>query len=333
MGAGHVMRCLALAQAWQDASGEAVFLMNAGAPELEARLESEGMEVVHLSQQPGRKDDGFETAKLAQKTGAQWVVADGYEFGTAYQKIIKERGCNLLLMDDTGDAGPYVADIILNQNMHAEESLYRDRDPHTKLFLGPRYVLLRREFLKWRGFKRAVADKARKVLVTLGGGDAGNVTLRIMQALERVKVEGLEATVVAGPTNPHWDALRSAAESSRVAIHLERHPRNMAELMAWADVAVSAMGSTAWELLFMGVPFVGMSVADNQRPVMRRLGQMGLAATLDLTLGLTSHDIAAAVKQLVTDEQKRRVMERRGRELVDGKGAERVCAAMTEAGA
>jgi UDP-2,4-diacetamido-2,4,6-trideoxy-beta-L-altropyranose hydrolase len=105
----------------------------------------------------------------------------------------------------------------------------------------------------------------------------------------------------------------------------------MPELMEWADVAISAAGSTSWELLYMQVPFVGISVADNQRPSARRLSETGLAITLDWSPRMKSEEIAAALKTLIPDQHKRSVMAKRGRELVDGRGVERVIAAMSKA--
>ena len=80
IGTGHVMRCLALAQAWQDSGGHAVFAMATEAPVLQARIESEGMEAIRLPVEPGGADDAACTCDLARKLGARWVVVDGYQF-------------------------------------------------------------------------------------------------------------------------------------------------------------------------------------------------------------------------------------------------------------
>ena len=105
MGTGHVMRCLALAQAWQDAGGRALFLMAAVPPALKTRLESEDMEVAPLQATPGSPEDAGETAALARSCGADWVVADGYHFGADYQRLLKDSGLRLLCIDDYGHAG------------------------------------------------------------------------------------------------------------------------------------------------------------------------------------------------------------------------------------
>jgi UDP-2,4-diacetamido-2,4,6-trideoxy-beta-L-altropyranose hydrolase len=324
IGTGHVMRCLALAQAWQDAGGRVVFLMAMESPPLEARLRSEGMEVVHLPVQPGSTDDAIQTAALARQVGAGWVVVDGYHFDAGYQRAIKDQGLHLLLVDDIGHAEHYYADLVLNQNIHADEGLYKNREPYTRLLLGTRYVLLRREFLKWRGRKLDIPDVARKVLVTMGGSDPDNVTLKVIQALQQADVDGLEAIVVVGGSNPYYEGLESAVQDSRFPIRLESDVTNMPELMAWADVAVSAGGSTSWELAFTGVPTLVVILASNQRPIAECLDAVGVAVNLGRFEDVSSAKIAQVVMELLTAPTRRAQMSQHGRQLVDGEGTARV---------
>lgn len=330
IGTGHVMRCLALAQAWHDAGGHVVFVMATESPALEARLRSEGMEVIYLSAQPGSTDDAIQTADLARQMGANRVVVDGYYFGASYQRVIKDSGLYLLFIDDNGHAEYYYADVVLNQNIHAHEGLYGNREPYTQLLLGTCYVLLRREFLKWRGWKRAIPEVARKVLVTMGGGDPDNVTLKVIQVLRQVEVNGLEAVVVVGGNNPHYEELQSGVRDSRFPIRLESNVTNMSELMAWADVAIAAGGSTSWELAYMGLPHLILVLADNQRLIAEYLATMGVAVNLGWHENLSSAKIVQAVTHLLITARRRVEMAQRSQQLVDGGGVSRVLMHMTD---
>ena len=211
IGAGHVMRCLALAQAWQDDGGRAIFLMAPNAPSLEKRLKSEATEVIRVAIQPGSADDATQTAHLARQMGALWVVVDGYHFDADYQRIIKDAGLRLLFVDDHGHSARYYADIVLNQNLHAHRGLYANREPYTRLLLGTRYVLLRREFLNWRGWKRRIAEVAHNVLVTMGGSDPYNVTLKVIQALQRLKLSDIEIKVALESNKPKGHLIKPGA--------------------------------------------------------------------------------------------------------------------------
>ena len=324
IGTGHMMRCLALAQAWQDAGGQVVFAMAMKDPVIEARLRAEDMGVVYLPARPGSADDTTQTTALAQQESAAWVVVDGYHFGAECQQMIKDSGLNLLFIDDNGHAEHYYADLVLNQNISASAGLYANREPYTRLLLGTRYVLLRREFLRWQGWKREIPVVARKVLVTLGGADPDNVTLKVVRALDQVAVDGLEAVVVVGGSNPHYEQLQSAIRNSPFAIRLERNVTNMPELMAWADVAVTAGGSTCWELACMGLPNLVLVLADNQRSIAERLDAAGVAVNLGWYENLSPVKVAQALAQLMVAAGRRADMARYGRELVDCGGSDRV---------
>ena len=324
MGTGHVMRCLALAQEQHDAGVNATFVMAIEAPALETRLREERMGFVYLSTLPGSADDAIQTRQLARQKGAQWVVADGYHFGGDYQRIIKDSALRLLFVDDYGHAEHYYADIVLNQNIHAYEGLYVNREPYTRLLLGTDYVLLRREFREWRKWNRKIPKMARKVLVTLGGSDQHNQTLKVMRALQKVDVDDLEAVVVIGASDPHFQELQATIHNSQFAVRLAQNVTDMSDLMAWADIAIAAGGSTAWELAFMGLPSLLLILADNQRPVADRLGSLGVSVNLGSYRKSSSTKITQAVTQLLEAPERRAEMAQQGRGLVDGRGVARV---------
>jgi UDP-2,4-diacetamido-2,4,6-trideoxy-beta-L-altropyranose hydrolase len=324
IGTGHVMRCLALAQAWQDTQGQPIFIMANPIPALEERLKSEGMKVVHLAAEPGSLADAQETAALAHQFEANWVVVDGYQFGSEYQQTIKNSGLNLLFIDDYGHAEHYYADVVLNQNISAEEEWYQHREPYTQLLLGTRYTLLRREFWQWQGWQRTVPPVAKKVLVTLGGADPDNVTLKVIQSLQIVEVEELEAVVVVGGSNPHYENLKMAVQGSRYPIQLQRNVTNMPELMAWADVAISAGGTTCWELAFMGLPSILLILAENQRAIAEKLATLKQAVNLGWHQDVKEKEIASTLSQVLQSAEQRAQIIKISQQIVDGEGSSKI---------
>ncbi len=325
IGTGHVMRCLALSQAWQDGGGSVTFAMRGADAAIRDRLESEKIAIEELA----GGDDARETVAVGERAGALWVVVDGYGFSADYQCALQASGFPVLFVDDYGHGGEYSAELVLNQNISANESWYAKRSPQTRLLLGTDYTMLRREFRRRGAMRNVFPPAARNVLVTLGGADAENVSGMALSAISQLRLAELEVKVAVGPANPHRTKLAALAERTGMPVELVNASSQMPELMEWADIAVSAAGGTSWELLFMQVPMIAISVADNQRPSARRLGEMGLASVLDLT-GLTVDDIATALNALIADQHRRSVMARRGRELVDGRGVERIIAAMCE---
>jgi UDP-2,4-diacetamido-2,4,6-trideoxy-beta-L-altropyranose hydrolase len=326
-GTGHVLRCLALAQAWREAGGRAVFVLTKGEATPAARLAREGCGVHFLDARPGSLKDAARTAGLALRLRARWIATDGYCFGAAYQRALRASGRRLLVIDDHGEAGEYCADLVLNQNLHARKELYARRAPHTRLFLGPRYALLRREFLRWKNWRRKTAARARRLLVTAGGSDPANATAAVLAALKRVRGV-LEARVALGAANRHASSVRTEAAALPFAAKVLRRPRDMAELMAWAEAAIAAGGTTAWELAFMRLPALLLAIAPNQEATLRELEREGAAVSLGRFKDWPPDRFRERLEALLTDGRRRAVMGRRGRKLVDGLGASRLCRRM-----
>jgi UDP-2,4-diacetamido-2,4,6-trideoxy-beta-L-altropyranose hydrolase len=296
---------------------------------LRARLRGEEVELVDVDEEGGTPADARATASYAEEVGASWIVVDGYHFGAAYQRNLREAGRRVLFIDDYGHVDRYKADLVLNQNIDAKEGLYINRAEHTDLLLGPKFALLRKEFWPWRAPRREIRAEAEHILVTLGGADPDNVTTETVEALGTLEASGVRATVVIGGSNPHKDAIRAAAKSARVPIDLRQNVDDMAELMADSDIAVSAGGSTCWELAFMGIPNVIVVLAENQKGIARGLDEAKTAVNLGWHERVGTSEIESAVGALLQNDQKRRRMARDAQALVDGWGTERVVSAMT----
>lgn len=328
IGTGHAMRCLALAQAWQDAGGRAVFSMAQATPAVEERLQREKMKVVPLKAEPGLADDAQQTVVLARENQACWVVVDGYCFSADYQTALKDAGLKVLFIDDNGHAGHYSADIVLNQNAHAGESLYRSREVSTKLLLGPRFAVLRREFAAWRRWKREIPKTARNVLVTMGGSDPDNLTAKVIEGIRQLANPELETAILVGGSNPHLPAVEAAAKKDSMRVIL--NAGNIPELMAWADVAVAGAGTTFWEICFLGLPAMLLALAENQDGVALAGERIGTAWSLGNGREVSACDVASMLAQLIDSREVRSSQSGKGQKLVDGRGAERVLAFLSD---
>lgn len=331
IGAGHVMRTLALAQAWKDAGRAAAAASVRLPPALGVRLEAEGVPVYPLEAEPGSPEDTAATIALARQAGARWIALDGYRFDEAYQAGVKQAGYRVLCLDDYGHSRRYHADLVVNQNLHANEAMYPAREPGTRLLLGPRYALLRREFREWQGPPRGFPSVARRVLVTTGGGDSTGLTALVLRALNDVAVGDLEVVATVGPLSQQLGTLEAARDEARYLIRLECDPVAMPALMGWADLGVSAAGSTSWELAFMGVPSLLVPSADNQEPVGRILHERGAAVSLGPAGRLTPQTFKGEIERVARDPSLRAKLSERGRAMVDGLGARRVVGAMNAA--
>jgi UDP-2,4-diacetamido-2,4,6-trideoxy-beta-L-altropyranose hydrolase len=323
MGTGHVMRCLALAQAWRETGGDAVFAIAQATASLQSRLVEESMAVSRVSAaKPGSDEDTRATIELARDRQAEWIVVDGYQFGSEYQSSLKAAGFKVLFIDDYGHAAHYAADLVLNQNSYAQECAYESREKYTRLLLGTQYCLLRREFAPWRDWRREISPVGRNILVTMGGSDADNVTGAVIDAL--AGLDDIEVTVVVGGSNPHLDGLRKAVARYAGTFNLQQDVRDVPELMAWGDVALASAGSTCWEMCLLKLPMVLVDLAENQKPIANSLESIGAAIHIGSAQSLVAREIGERLRFLLSSQAQRAALSSTCGALVDGLGASRV---------
>ena len=326
IGTGHLMRCLALAQSWRSRGGKVVFVTTCSHEDLLRQIRAEKIQIVRVEHAHPNPADWEQTHRILYSNSAAWVVLDGYHFDSGYQNKIKKIGSQLMVIDDMAHINKYYADIILNQNINAGRLNY-NVESCTRLILGPQYALLRPEFTK-RDRMRPTAQVARKLLITLGGADPDNKTLKVMQAVQQTNIDDLEVVVVIGSANPNRQLLQSVGHASQIPFRLVVNTTEMAELMAWADLSISAGGSTCLELAHMGVPTLCVILAENQRLLAEGLSEAGAAINLGWYRDLRPLKIAHSLERLALAAGVREDMAQQGRNLVDGKGTERVLLAL-----
>lgn len=299
IGVGHVMRCLALAQAWQDAGGIAEFVSAELPARLVERLCRERIAYTHLHTVAGSEVDATETRALAEENDTAWIVVDGYRFGADYYERVRASGRRVLALDDMVHLDRYPVDLLLNQNLSADPANYAGRvDETTELLLGPRFSLLRREFRAAAMTARPPVHTPRRVLVSFGGGDAENFTGRILKNLIGSGRRDLTVVVLAGAANPHFAALRALAESAAFPCEIRVSVEDVAAVMAWADAAITAAGSTVWELASMRLPSLIGAFEDNQLAGLSALRAVPIFRVWPVE-ALVARDLAAELDALL----------------------------------
>jgi len=325
-GTGHVMRCLALAQAWQDAGGRVVFVMAECLPQIQNRLQANSVEVVPIQVEPGTTEDSQRTFETAGLSRSDWVVVDGYRFSAAYQHALKSSGLKVLFLDDNAHCDYYWADLVLNQNPYADPALYANRSSETRLLVGLKYALLRREFRRFAAWQRSIPAVALKVLITLGGTDGGNFTLRVLQALPSIALSGLKVRVAVGGGNPHVPSLQHWISDCSQDIELLADVSDMAEQIAWADVGVAAAGTVSWEICSLGLPSLMVATAENQIAAAKEMSRREAAVVV--RPDLSSEELGAQLQGLMLSQEERKQLSSNARYMLDTDGSGRVVEAI-----
>lgn len=303
IGTGHVMRCLTLANALLERGCETLFICREHEGNLIDFIRSNGHGVAPLScgqistweNAPPHATwlgstlnlDADSTASALASAGwtseerPDWIVVDHYALDASWESRFHQQGAQLLVIDDLADRD-HECDILLDQNLFPDmEQRYRFRVPsQTRVLLGPKFSLLRKEFVNLRKRIKPRAGPISRSLIFFGGADPQGVTLMALDAWERSAPAGAFAEVVVGKSNPYREIIRNRCESlDNARFHVQ--VSNMAELMANADIALGAGGTTTWERCCLGLPAICLSLADNQVAV----GEAAAAAGLVYYLG------------------------------------------------
>jgi UDP-2,4-diacetamido-2,4,6-trideoxy-beta-L-altropyranose hydrolase len=319
VGGGHVMRCLTLANALGERGASCVFacspavatILNAFAPDT-AREEATSLD----------PDSLVDTV-----TGVQFdaVVFDHYGLARGEHKALAD-GRPSLVIDDLADR-PLGADMVLDSGPDRQPMDYTLLvDGDTRLLLGPEYAPVRPEFaaLRAEALGRRGAP-VRKVLVALGLTDVGGLTARVVD-LMRPRLGAAKLDVALGGHAPSLKALtRIAVHDPRLTLHIDTP--DMARLMADADLAVGAAGSTIWEACTLGLPSALLVVAENQRPAAMSLAARDAAMVIDGGADDFEATLDRTLVRLTADAPLRARLAAASARICDGLGAGRVAEA------
>lgn len=323
IGTGHVMRCLALAQAWQDAGGEATLVAAEVPDSLIERLIANKVSILRNDASPGSSDDARRLIAHVSQLKPDWTVIDGDRFGRDFLQLIQGSGSRVLLVDDYADRTAFPADIVVNPNFGAEPEVYRSKKFAAPALTGPRYALLRREFQN--PLPRKVQGRGNRILVTLGGSDPENLTPRIATAL--AACPDLQITVVAGGAYSNRTELAGQL-GSRMKLLFDS--QEMPQLMMEADIAITIAGGTLWELLSLGCAVLSYARTAGGAYLVNCLAKQSMIVDMGDISRFDATKIVPAVREIAESMSMRQRMALQGQNLVDGAGAKRVVEMLRE---
>lgn len=323
-GMGHFMRTLALAQKWQNEKGDIYFLINDN-EYLKKRIYKEKMNYLINPFQSGSVDDSKFLVKVVSEKNISWCIIDGYVFKENYFDFLRKNNLNFLIFDDDGGFSHYNSNIILNQNLHGKNVWYESKkENYTKLLIGTKFTLLRNEFLQYQKYTKIIKSKANHILITLGGSDVNNYSLKIINILNELKTPNFEVKIVIGANNKHEDVLIECMKKCKFNVEVLKNISNMPEIMKWADIAFSSGGTTVWELAFMGVPTIVGATSHVEEVLLDGLNENNLFKTIGKLENLDKNELIDIFEYLINSKDAREKMSADGRKFIDGYGSKRV---------
>ena len=222
---------------------------------------------------------------------------------------------------------------MVNYNIYGKTLGYeQDYPADTRLFLGCEYMPLRKQF---RNTEYEVRERVEHILVTTGGGDSCHMALTLAERvvkLPKEKAQDLVWHIVCGPYCLDTDRLEMLAEKNR-RLQIHKNVTDMSEIMKKCDIAVSAAGSTLYELCSVGVPTVGFYFAENQRRNMESFGKLTPvlnAGDFSIYPEKVLDFMEKEVEVLCGSRELRQKISFAMRHIVDGQGADRLAEELGE---
>jgi UDP-2,4-diacetamido-2,4,6-trideoxy-beta-L-altropyranose hydrolase len=330
VGGGHVMRCLTLARALTTHHGaECAFVESRAAAPILRRF---GWPAQTMVAMVGAESVGALVAHARDFAGLfdpQVIVIDHYGIGAAEEGTLRAENRALAVIDDLADRA-HACDALIDPSFARRADAYAGLVPQdAALFAGPSYALVRPEFADARPralSRRAKHGPVKRALVSLGLTDVGGVTARVVAALQPLLGEA-RLDVVLGSGAASLPRLEAAAQTDR-RLHLWVDSAEMGSLMADADIAVGAGGSSVWERAVVGLPSVTLALAPNQAPMIGKMAEAGLTLAVGAEAPDFAQRLAAAWGRLTSDAALRWRLAEQSSELCDGHGAMRVAEAV-----
>ena len=325
------MRCLTLAQSLKAQDVEVLFICREQPGHFCDLINQCGFSVWRLAPVPEWRDadwrhDAKETrAALEAGMGrkADWLIVDHYLLDWKWEFALRSSTNRLMVIDDLCNR-PHDCDLLLDQNLVAGmHERYAAKLPAScRQLIGPTYALLHPDYARMHKQVAPRGGAIRRMLIFFGGADNANLTKRALDAFLTLKRPDVEVDVVIGASNRQGDAVRQKAEV-HTNIHVHAGLPSLAPLMAEADLAMGAGGSTHWERLCLGLPCIVVTLADNQRHISEELDRLRLIQLLGFHNKVDQLKLTQALERWL----KRGLPEawsKRCMDIVDGGGADRV---------
>jgi UDP-2,4-diacetamido-2,4,6-trideoxy-beta-L-altropyranose hydrolase len=286
----------------------------------------EGKQLAHAAWLSVSQEQDAEDTLSALDGNCDFLVVDHYALDSRWESRLRSVASSILVIDDLSDR-PHESDILLDQNFYfGMTKRYEGKIPsYCNVLAGPRFALLRTEFADLHLKAKARNGPVKRVLVFLGGSDAGDFTTLTIRALSMTTLVFVRVDIVIGSQHPNPKGIEQ--ECKRLGFFFHVQTRDIATLMAEADLCIGSGGSACWERCCLGLPTLTLTVASNQHQLVHDAGLEGFLHAPEFDPE-NLEEFARHIEVFAASPLFRECLSRRGLALVDGHGANRVLRAL-----
>jgi len=323
IGLGHIMRCFALAEVIKTMNFNVYFISKKIKGNIIRNIEDDGYKVFRLDSKSNWKIDARKTTEIIQhfKNEKNLLLVDNYELSKMWETSLKPAVNKIIIIDDFSNRS-HNCNLFIDQNLHTSKKEINKKIPkNCKKLLGPKYTLLRKEFVECRKTIKKRSGKINRILVAFGGSDEKNQTLKVLKAIKKLDKKKINVDVIVGEPNKNKIKIKKICSMLKNSTYYQQ-TKNMAKIMNKADLAIGAGGIITWERCCLGLPSIVSIVSKNQEDAVNAVSKKGCLINLGRAERLISEDYLNAIKKL--DSRKLIRMQKKCMELIDGRGTERV---------
>ncbi|MFJ7732312.1 UDP-2,4-diacetamido-2,4,6-trideoxy-beta-L-altropyranose hydrolase [Lysinibacillus sp. NPDC097231] len=311
IGTGHVMRCLTLAHRLEKEGNTIAFICRSAEGDCIDLIEQQGFHVFKLPINEGSlwtyvseqwEIDAKETIDIIRKNSVEKLIIDHYSIDIKWELMVQPFTKKIMVIDDLANR-EHDCDILLDQNFYINmDNRYKGLVPSsTRMLLGPRYALLREEFIEAKKNLKTFNSKIERLFIFFGGSDPTNETEKILYSImPLIEKYNFEVDVVVGNSNQNKKRIKDISFTHK-NINFYCQINNIAEIMAKADLAIGAGGATTWERVFLGLPSIVIAVAKNQVEVAKAVANKGAIIYLGVSNEVNGKQVLNNLELLYRD--------------------------------
>jgi UDP-2,4-diacetamido-2,4,6-trideoxy-beta-L-altropyranose hydrolase len=324
IGAGHLVRCINLAQALSERGAEIRFVCRDSTEQIFGQILGIKFEVIVLPNGSGQSvsqlQDARETIQAMNGRAPDWLIVDSYELDVTWESMLRPYVANIMVIEDQPNRR-HDCDLLLDQNYSvADRDRYAEWVPQQcKMLLGPEYALLPRKFWKAREQQTGKTGRLDKLLIFFTAGIDQHETLKAMHGVAQFG-GAASVDVVIGSANEDKEEIAAMCREQGWGYHCQVD--YMHELLANMDLVIGSGGISNWERCVLGIPALVAVLADNQSTIANDLANAGAIINMGRSVEISADDYSRELSTLRSE--KLLSMSKFARQLVDGMGLNRV---------
>ena len=302
IGSGHLFRCLALARELKRNRKTVVFLIT----NKQNFLEHVNNEFPYINLRGKTEREYLKQCQIIEEIDV--LIIDLGSKNSIYSKKLKNK--KTVILDDIGNK-EISSSVLINGSIVDSFHKYQFDHKISKLFLGTKYMILRKDFLKFRNQYKITKVPIKKILITFGGSDDLNLTLKLIPYFFNKKYL---ITIVLGPSYKQKIKIMKAIKGHS-NFKLKNSVNNMAELFIQQDLVLTSSGVTIYELACLGIPCLIFPVSKIQNTTAKQMANNGFGINVGLKKKYNSN-ILDIIETIKFDLKKSMYLH--GRKNVDG---------------